>query len=536
MLRDYQQRSIDQLYAWFVDNPTGHPCLVLPTGAGKSHIVAALCKNAVQSWPATRILMLTAQKELIEQNAEKMRQHWPGAPLGIYSAAIGKRQLGQPITFAGIQSVAKKAHLLGHIDLLIVDECHMIAHREEGGYRKLIAELMTINPALRVIGLTATPYRLGHGLITDKPALFDALIEPVTIEELIYKGFLSVLRSKVTRTLLDTTGVHKRGGDYIESELQKAVDTSANNIAVVDEVCARAEGRRSWLFFCTGVEHSEHIRDVLRARGVTAETVTGATSKSERERIIADFKAGRIQALTNANVLTTGFDAPNVDLIVLLRPTMSAGMYVQMVGRGLRLKDHTDHCLVLDFAGAVSQHGPITAVKPPKKAGSGNGEAPVKLCDDCGELVHPSVRVCPACGHEFPPPKEKEFRLHTDDIMGISGTDMEVSAWTWRAQVSRKSGNEMLMVSYYGGLSDPPISEYILINHDGYAGNKAAKTLAEIARSAGVDWLEALGTCAAIAGVMQTGKPPKLIEYKRDGKYHRIIRREWNEQPTNADT
>ena len=143
--------------------------------------------------------------------------------------------------------------------------------------------------------------------------------------------------------------------------------------------------------------------------------------------------------------------------------------------------------------------------------------------------------MCPACGHEFPPPKEKEFRLHTDDIMGISGTDMEVSAWTWRAQVSRSSGVEMLMVSYYGGLSDPPISEYILINHDGYAGHKAAKTLAEIARSAGVDWLEALGTCAAIAGVMQTGKPPKLIEYKRDGKYHRIIRRDWNEQPTNAD-
>lgn len=479
--------------------------------------------------------MLVSQKELLEQNAEKMRQHWPGAPLGIYSAAVGKRQLGQAITFAGIQSVAKKAHLLGHVDLVIVDECHQISHKEEGSYRTLIAALTAINPALRVIGQTATPFRLGHGLITDKPALFDALIEPVTIEELIYKGFLSVLRSKVTRTLLDTTGVHKRGGEYIEAELQAAVDTDPINAAVVDEVVERAGDRRSWLFFCSGVKHSENIRDMLRARGITAETVTGATPKSERERIIADFKAGKIKALTNASVLTTGFDAPNIDLIVMLRPTMSASLYIQMVGRGLRLKDHTDHCLVLDFAGAVAQHGPITAVKPPKKAGSGNGEAPVKLCDDCGELVHPSVKVCPACGHEFPPPKEKEFRLHTDDIMGISGTDMEVSAWTWRVKASRKTGDEMLMVSYYGGLSDPPITEYICINHDGYAGHKAARLLAEISRSAGIDTSATLPTCEAIAGLMTTGKPPRLIEYKREGKFHRIMRREWDEQPTNAD-
>jgi DNA repair protein RadD len=120
MLRDYQQRAIDQLYEWFGKHE-GNPCLVLPPGAGKSHIVAALCKNAVQSWPGTRILMLTHVKELIEQNAEKMRLHWPNAPMGIYSASIGKRQLGEPITFAGIQSIAKKSHLIGHIDLIIID-------------------------------------------------------------------------------------------------------------------------------------------------------------------------------------------------------------------------------------------------------------------------------------------------------------------------------------------------------------------------------------------------------------------------------
>jgi DNA repair protein RadD len=125
VLRDYQQRTIDQLYTWFDRNGTGNPCLVLPTGSGKSHIIAALCKRVLQEWPDSQILMLTHVKELIEQNVEKLRQHWPDVPVGIYSASIGKKQLGEPITFAGIQSVRKKAALLGHVDLVLVDECHL---------------------------------------------------------------------------------------------------------------------------------------------------------------------------------------------------------------------------------------------------------------------------------------------------------------------------------------------------------------------------------------------------------------------------
>jgi DNA repair protein RadD len=184
MLRDYQTRAINQLYDWMRTN-SGHPCLVLPTGSGKSHIVAALCKDALQNWPETQILMLTHVKELIEQNAEKMRLHWPNAPLGIYSAGLGSKRL-DAITFAGIQSVRNKSELIGHVDLVIIDECHLVSHKQEGGYRTLIDELTQINPTLRVIGLTASPYRLGHGLITDAPALFDGLIEPTSIEELIY--------------------------------------------------------------------------------------------------------------------------------------------------------------------------------------------------------------------------------------------------------------------------------------------------------------------------------------------------------------
>ena len=527
-LREYQQRTIDQLYAWFDAGGKGNPCLVLPTGSGKSHIVAALCKDALQNWPETRVLMLTHVKELIEQNAEKMRQHWPGAPMGIYSASIGRKDLGEPITFAGIQSVRTKAHQLGHTDLVIIDECHLVNHKDEGGYRRLLEQLKAINPAIRVVGLTATPYRLGHGLITDKPALFDELINPTSIEELIHKGYLSTLRSKITKAKLDVTGVHKRGGEYIDSELQAAVDTDDKNQAVVQEIIALAGDRKAWLVFCAGVRHAQHIADALNQQGVAAECVTGETSKKERERMIDDFKAGRLRALTNANVLTTGFDYPDIDLIAMLRPTMSASLYVQMAGRGMRIKSHTDHCLVLDFAGVVASHGPITAVQPPKKGGDGNGEVPLKVCENCDELVHISVMVCPACGHPFPVKEIKKLQLHDDDIMGLDGTDLDVTSWTWRKHLSKQSGKEMLAVTYYGSLSDPPITEYLPITHEGYAGQMALQKLVDMARNSQIEpgGLSAKSLDEMAVNMNKT-QPPSYIEFKRDGKFFRVMRRKW---------
>ena len=522
-LRDYQQRAIDQLYAWLGDHD-GNPCLVLPTGAGKSHIVAALCKDALQNWPETRILMLTHVKELIEQNAEKMREHWPGAPMGIYSASLRRKHLGEPITFAGIQSIRNKAANIGHIDLVVIDECHLVSHKDEGGYRTLIDALTRTNPALRVIGLTATPYRLGHGLITDAPALFHGLIEPVTIEELVFKGHLSRLSSKRTTMRLDTTGVHKRGGEFIEAELQAAVDTDLNNEGVVREAIALAGDRKAWLFFCAGVKHAEHVAETLKGHGIATGCITGATPRREREETIAAFKAGELRALTNANVLTTGFDYPGIDLIVMLRPTMSASLYVQMAGRGMRVAPGKEDCRVLDFAGVVQTHGPITAVQPPKRRGEGNGEVPMKVCEACDELVHISVMICPNCGTPFPAPQEKTFTLRNDDIMGLDGDELHVTSWHWREHTSRTSGKEMLAVTYYGSLSDTPVTEYLTVCHEGYAGDKAMRLLNTLASKAGATLADTLQDTAE---ALNDATPPSLVEYRKDGKFFRVLKREW---------
>lgn len=539
MLREYQQRAIDQLYFWFSKNETGNPCLVLPTGAGKSHIVAALCKDALQNWPETRVMMLTHVKELIEQNAEKMRQHWPNAPMGIYSASIGKRDLDEPITFAGIQSVRNKSKSIGHVDLIIVDECHLISHKSEGAYRDLIAELKLINPALRVIGLTATPFRLGHGYIHQGDnVLFNALIEPVGIEELIFKKYLAPLKSKITGTQIDVIEVKKKGGEYIESELQNAVDTKSYNKDIVSEVIERSEGRLHWLFFCTGVDHAEHVKEELINHNISAACITGATSKTERAKLIKEFKSGKITALTNANVLTTGFDYPDIDLIAMLRPTLSPGLYVQMAGRGLRPKSHTDHCLVLDFAGIVQMHGPITAVNPPKKKGEKSGDAPVKLCDNCNEICHASVKICPACGFAFPiKDKSEDLFLRNSDIMGAEPDEMKITSWGWSKHVSRSSGFEMLKVTYYGNLSDPPITEYLTVLHEGYAGERARLLITSVARKSGIDFNFYSDDLENVAAIMnENAKYPDLIKYRKQGKFYQVIDRQWTSKVINIET
>jgi len=529
-LREYQTRALDMLYAWFEKNATGHPVLNMPGGSGKSVVIASLAKDALQNWPDTRILMLVHSKELILQNADKLRKLWPGAPLGIYSASVGRRDLGEPITYAGIGSVAKRAKEIGHIDLCIIDEVHAVSTAESGIYRKLIADLLEINPGMRIVGLSASPYRLGQGLITEGPtAIFSEILEPVSIEELVFKTHLVPLRSKVTKHKLETDGLHKRQGEYIASEMEAKFNTDDHNSAVVQEIIEKASDRAHWLVFCSGVAHSEAVAECLRVAGIPAEALDATHSKSERERKIADFESGKLRALCNVGILTTGYDFPALDCIAFLRSTMSPGLYLQMAVRGMRPHAGKADCLVLDFAGVVEMHGPITNVQPPKKsAGDGEGEAPVKVCDACGELVHISAMTCPACGAAFPEPVKKALVLRNDDIMGLEGKELEVSAWAWKEHTSKASGKQMLAVTYYGGLSDAPITEYLPILHEGYAGQRAMSQLVSMANSASiVEGGLNVQTMIEMVQNLNNATPPKVVEFRKDGKFFRVMKRSW---------
>jgi len=477
-LRDYQQDAIDAVYGYFATED-GNPLVILPTGAGKSVVIAAFVHGVFGRWPGQRVIILTHVKELIEQNHERMVGYWPLAPAGIYSASLNRRDMFDPIIFAGIQSVHRKAQALGHFDLVLVDECHLIGHSADGMYRRFLEGLRQINPALKVIGLTATAFRTGTGDITyGEQRIFTDVAYELPIQTLLDRGYLAPLVSKRTAAEIDISGVHVRQGEFIAAELEAAVDQAGITQAAVSEIIRYGMDRRSWLIFCSGVRHAQHVQEELQRNGVPAGCVTGDTPKAERERIIADYKAGRLRAITNANVLTTGFDAPETDLIGFLRPTCSPGLYVQMAGRGMRTATGKRNCLVLDFAGNVSRHGPVDQVRPwrPHKRNGGPQAAPTKTCPECQTIVGTQTMICPDCEYEWPIEPKHSGTASSLEILStlenpldyIVTLPVDGVAYSKHAKPGKIPS---LRVDYTCGLRR--FSEWICFEHTGYPRNKA---------------------------------------------------------------
>lgn len=474
-LRPYQRAAIDSLYDYF-SGSVGNPLVVMPTGTGKSVVIGGFVREAISAWADTRIVVLTHVKELIAQNFQALLRAWPGAPAGIYSAGLSRRDIHAQILFAGIQSIHRHAAKVQRCDLVLIDEAHLLGRGDSGMYRAFLHDLNEINAGLlKVVGFTATPYRLDSGMLHEgKGRLFTDIAYEVPVLDMIQHGYLSPVVPKATATQLDVAGVGTRGGEFIARDLESAVDRDDVTRAAVAEIVQHGQGRGSWLIFCSGVDHARHVRDAVREHGVSAETVTGDTPGPERDGILAAFKAGRLRCVTNANVLTTGFDAPGTDLIALLRPTKSVGLYVQMVGRGTRLAPGKDDCLVLDFAGNTARHGPIDRADGHRaEKGEEVGEAPVKTCPECQTINHASVRICIGCGHEFPPPEPK---ITTTAARNALLSTQMLPEWCdvtgVRYAVHAKPGKPpSLRVTYQCGLVSH--SEWICIEHTGYARQKA---------------------------------------------------------------
>lgn len=393
-LRPYQREALDALYAYW-NGGGGNGLLVLPTGAGKSLVIASLAQELLREWPSLRVGIITHVKELIGQNAQELLRLWPSAPVGIYSAGLGRRDTHRQILFMGIQSVHAKAERLGDFDLLIVDEAHLIPRNADTMYGRFITACRDRVPDMRLVGLTATPYRTDTGrLDKGRGALFDDVVYEASVLDLIEGAFLSQLRSKATTAEIDTSGVSVRAGEFVAGELEAAASLPEIIAAAVKEVVERGEDRHGWLAFCTGVAHAKLVRDEFRRHEVSCEMVTGDMAAGERDAVIRAFKERHIRCLTSVGVLTTGFNAPHVDLIAMMRPTLSTGLYVQMVGRGFRLAPGKADCLVLDFSGNIRRHGPVDAVRP----AAGKGAAAKK--DDDNTKVKPDTvraKVCPSC-------------------------------------------------------------------------------------------------------------------------------------------
>jgi len=546
-LRYYQKAAIERVYEWMSAN-RGNPCIEAPTGSGKSHIIAGLCEDVMSRW-GYNVLILSHVKELLEQDAEKILAAWPEAPIAVYCAGLRQKRINS-ITVASIQSIWRKAELikqmLGRIELVIVDEAHLINNRAHGMYRKFMDDLAKIEPRMRVIGLTATPYRLGQGMITEgEGALFSEIITPVTIQELVAGGYLAQLVSKMKDIEMSnrlTRGVRKVNGDYARDELEKNFNTEDNNEYIVRKTMELAEGRKAWLVFCTGVQHAFDMRDTLRNNGISAETVTGETPVKERAQILDDFKAGRIKALTNVNVLTTGFDYPDIDLIVMVRPTLSPGLYVQMAGRGMRVKsgEYKD-CAVLDFAGNIDRHGPVTGILPPDQ-GEHNGVKPTKTCEKCGTEVSISTKVCPECGFVFPVRGRDDAErkpLNPDADIMERVKMMTPSWWRWYSVSSRKSGVPMLRVDFLPKeLTGQTVPLFLCVNHGGYAQMKALQIMSKLLRydCRSSEMYDTEKIAAAINRQGGLFPCPKWIKYVAEGtqkkKFYKLLDCGWEQEMT----
>ena len=474
-LRPYQRAAIEALYDYFGAN-TGNPLVVIPTAGGKSVVIAGFIREAIAAYADTRVLVLTHVRELIQQNFQALLRAWPDAPAGIYSAGLSRRDIHAQILFAGIQSIHRHAYKVQCCDLVLIDEAHLLGRGDSGMYRSFLAQLNEINAGLlKVVGFTATPYRLDSGMLHEgRDRLFTDIAYDVPVLDMIQQGYLCPVVPKQTETQLDVGGVGTRGGEFIAKDLEAAVDRDEVTRAAVEEIVRHGHERGSWLVFCAGVAHALHARDAIREHDISCETVTGETPTPERDRILAAFKAGHLRCVTNANVLTTGFDAPGVDLIALLRPTKSVGLYVQMVGRGTRLAEGKEDCLVLDFAGNTARHGPIDTVDGRRKQkGEEPGEAPIKVCPACETINHASVRLCVACGHEFPPPEIKVASKAASDALlstQIQASWCDVTGITYvRHQKPGKPPS--LRVTYECGLARH--SEWVCFEHTGYPREKA---------------------------------------------------------------
>ena len=538
-LRYYQREAVDAAWNYLTVHPAGdNPLVCMPTGSGKTPTLGVMAAEAVRDFGG-RVGIVAHVKELLQQSAEKLQLICPKIPIGLYSASLRRKQTQQPILICGIQSVYKRADEVGPFDLLIVDECHLIPPDGDGMYQQFIRDLHVMTPHMRVVGLTATPYRMTTGLIYGPDNLFKEVCYEAQIRPLIAQGFLCPLISK--RSLkIDFSGVHVRGGEFIERELEDVMMGVVK--PAVDETLRLAAGRKSIIVFSSGIAHGQKICELLREAGEQVAFISGETNAGDRAEAIHKFKTGQIRFLVNVMVLTTGFDAPNVDCVVLLRATLSPGLYYQMCGRGFRIHPDKTDCLVLDFGGNVDRHGPVDMINPGRRMVlKGGGEAITKECPQCEALIAVAYLTCPHCGNEFPEREVKhDTEAGTSAILSTEDPDagieeLDVMDVFYQMHVKRNSGPNAvptMRVDYVINLLRT-VSEWVCIEHDGFAQQKAMRWWKQRSKE---PFPQSVSDAVELANEGFVGRPSKIRVRKRpESKWPEVINSLPDEIPDSQD-
>lgn len=480
--RWYQKESSDAVLRYiYEEDGEGHPIVVLPTGAGKTVVICGIIDRFLTWRPHEEVLVLSHVQEILEQNFEALESHFGEDSIGLWSSGLGSK-IKKKITVAGIQSVHRSAKSMyrsvrefANVGLILIDECHLINHKDAGMYRSFLKHFSHAVYA----GLTATPFRLGHGYIHQgKGALFTEIVYDMSsmdnFNKLVSEGYLAKLITKKTLLQLDTNGISVRGGDFSQDELSVRLDREGITEEAVKEIVHFGTNYKKWLVFAIDIAHSEHICNRLRDLGIPS-AVVHSKMEGGRKDVINDFKLGKYRALVNVDVLTTGFDVRDIDLIALMRPTKSPVVHVQSIGRGLRVCEGKDHCLVLDFAGNTKRIGPINDIRiADKEKRGGGGEPPVKECPECGTYHHGSVRVCDVCDHVFEFKEKLKYRA--DDTEVVKKSNEPITEWLDVDKVEysiheKKGKPSSMKVTYFCGMVQ--LHQFVCYDHKGYAKHLA---------------------------------------------------------------
>lgn len=415
-LRPYQQEAVTNTIEYF--KRRREPALiVLPTGAGKSLVIAELAKIA-----NGRVLVLAHVKELVEQNHSKYSSY--GLEAGIFSASLGKKDFDQKAIFGSVQSVARAPDdFFKDFSLLVIDECHRVAEEGATQYQEVIQKLLERNPKLCILGLTATPYRMGLGWIyeyshtgemkTEQPRFFKQCVYELPLSYMIKNKFLTTpVKVDIPVTCYDFSELTEKNKMYTMAEVEELLKSQKrltplivkNIIDITDRF-----KRKGVMIFSATVKHAEEILSYLPEGD--ARLVLGDTDINSRDQIVEDFKQKKFKYLVNVSVLTTGFDAPHVDVVAILRPTESNSLYQQIIGRGLRLDTGKTDCFILDYTGMGHDiYTPEISDKKPSKE-----SVPVMVpCPECsfensfwgivdydGDVIEHFGRKCRGATHDI---------------------------------------------------------------------------------------------------------------------------------------
>lgn len=446
--RGYQSYADDCLWSYLHTPATygKNPLVVEATGLGKSMNIAMFCWRIKVKYPRVRVLCLAHVKELVQSNYRELKNMWPAAPCGVYAAGLGARDTRSDITYAMINSVAKRAATFGHVDFVIIDEAHRLSEKDASLYGQLLTALREINPKLILIGYTATDYRMKGGKLTDMGLFDDVVFDIGSGESFVWavqQGYLILPVPTDPGFKLDESAVGLLGGEYKDNEAAQALEDQGILEQAVDYAIqvARDEGRKCSITFAQSIEHADLIAEMFTYKGYETYPVH-SRMEDDRDDILQAHAKGQFWGITNKDILTTGYNSPRIDLLVGLRLTRSPGLWVQMVGRTTRpiwLPGYNISTLegrwgsihasgklnarVLDFTGNTERLGPINYPHIPGPRKKGSGPAPVRTCKQCMPWTyhHTSVKVCPHCGFEFP--SSQHLRTEASNAELVSATN-----------------------------------------------------------------------------------------------------------------